>query len=125
MAMSRELSTIEMNIDQELLIATQSFWCSTTNTMVLPLGPIGPTILDITTILGTSPSDLPVDVAFFGYEFDLDLKTVFDKHAIEVLTKKDHKSLKDEVHKLHKNFFNYNTLINHFTGSEEKKLKSG
>ena len=32
---------------------------------------------------------------------------------------------KEEVHKLHKNFFNYNTLILHFAGREEASLRKG
>ena len=38
------LSTIEIAMDKELLMAALSFWCSATNTMILPLGPMGPTI---------------------------------------------------------------------------------
>lgn len=70
-------------------MAVLSFWCSTINIMVIPLGLIGPTVLDITTILGTSPFGVPVDTAISRYQFNLDLKTVFDERAIEVLAKKD------------------------------------
>ena len=52
-----------------------------------PLGPLGPTVLDITAILGTSPIGLSVDAAFAEYDFDLDLKTIFEERTIEVLTK--------------------------------------
>ncbi|KAM1161046.1 hypothetical protein TB2_000182 [Malus domestica] len=55
-----KLSTIEIAMDKALLMAALGFWCSTTNTMVLPLGLIGPIILDISAIIGvfrlTSPS---------------------------------------------------------------------
>ncbi|KAB2611079.1 hypothetical protein D8674_019111 [Pyrus ussuriensis x Pyrus communis] len=78
-----KLSTIEIAMNHELLTATLSFWCSATNIMVLPLGPIGPTVLDISAILGTSPSGLLVDVVFLGYQFDLDLKSLFDEHVRE------------------------------------------
>ncbi|KAM2335688.1 hypothetical protein ACFXTH_013072 [Malus domestica] len=50
------LSSMEVILDKELLLAALCFWCSATNTMVLPLGPIGPTILDLIAILGTSPT---------------------------------------------------------------------
>lgn len=106
-------------------MAALSFKCSATNTMIFPLDLIAPTILDITIILGTSPSSLPIHIALFRYEFNLDLKTVFDERAVEVLKKKDQRSLKEDVHKLHKNFFNYNILIIHFAGSEEEELKKG
>ncbi|KAB2603111.1 F-box protein [Pyrus ussuriensis x Pyrus communis] len=109
-----KLSTFEINMDRELLTAALSFWCSATNTMVLPFGPIGPTMLDITAILGTSHFGLLIDTNLSRYQFDLDLKAVFDDCAIKVLTKKDQKLPKEDVDKLHKNFFNYSTLINHF-----------
>ncbi|KAM2068870.1 hypothetical protein ACFX16_000450 [Malus domestica] len=89
-----KLSTIEISIDQELLIATLSFWCPTINTMVLHLNPIRPTVLDVKAILGTSPSSLSIDTAIFRYQFDLDLKKVFEEHAYEVLKKKDQEVLK-------------------------------
>ena len=50
--------TIEITMDKELLIAALSFWCSATNTMALPLGPLGPTVVDIFDILLVSPSTL-------------------------------------------------------------------
>ncbi|KAM1690305.1 hypothetical protein ACFX14_031909 [Malus domestica] len=53
------LSSMEVILDKELLLAALCFWCSATNTMVFPLGPIGPTILDLTAILGTSPTGIP------------------------------------------------------------------
>ncbi|KAM1027712.1 hypothetical protein FF1_040407 [Malus domestica] len=81
--------------------------------------------MDITTILGTSPTGLPVDKSFSGYQFDLDLKTIFEEHAIESLTKENQKLPKEDAYKLHKNFFNYNTLITHFTGSRGENLKKG
>lgn len=83
--------------------------------MVLPLKPMGSTILDVTTILGTSPSGLLIDTAFSRYQFDLDLKTVFEEYAYEVLKGKD-QEVPNEEYKLHKNFFNYSMLITHFTG---------
>ena len=117
-----KLSTIEIVMDQELLAAALSFWYSTTNIMVLPLGPNGFTVLDISAILGTSPSGLPVDTVIPGYQFDLDLKSLLDEHAFEAVKKKDQEATKEEVQKLHKNFFNYNTLIHHFADRGEKDL---
>ncbi|KAM1041703.1 hypothetical protein ACFX2C_030844 [Malus domestica] len=64
---SIELSTMEITMDKELLMAALSLWCSVTNAMILPFGPITLTILDISTILGTFPSSIPVDAALFGY----------------------------------------------------------
>ncbi|KAM1881628.1 hypothetical protein ACFX13_003215 [Malus domestica] len=72
-----------------------------TNTMVLPLGPIGPTILDLTAILGTSPTGIL---------------------TFETLSGEGQIPSNEEVHKLHKNFFNYNTLYLHFAGRGEKTL---
>ncbi|KAM2268638.1 hypothetical protein ACFX1S_046737 [Malus domestica] len=53
------LSSMDVVLDKELLLAALCFWCSATNIMVLPLGPIGPTILDVTAILGTWQLDSP------------------------------------------------------------------
>lgn len=61
-------------MDRELLMTALSFWCLATNTMVLPPGPIGSTVLDIMVILGTLPSGLPVYTTFSWYHFDLDFK---------------------------------------------------
>ena len=47
------LSTVEIAMDKELLMAALSLWCSATNIMVLPFGPADPTVLDVTAILGT------------------------------------------------------------------------
>ncbi|KAM1349001.1 hypothetical protein ACFX2F_003115 [Malus domestica] len=93
-----------------------------TNTMVLHLGPIGPTILDLTAILGTSPTGILIDVALSGYLSNLNLKVLFDKRAFETLSGEGQIPSKEEVHKLHKNFFNYNTLYLHFAGRGEKTL---
>ena len=119
------LSTVEITMDQELLMAALSFWCSATNTMVLPLGPIGPKILDISAIIGTSPSGLPIDVALLGCSSNLDLKALFDARVVETLSRDGQEPSKDEVQKLHKNFFNYSTLIVHFVGRVEASLRKG
>ncbi|KAM1654996.1 hypothetical protein PS1_007207 [Malus domestica] len=84
-----KLLTVEIVMDQELFTVALSFWCSATNTMVLPLGPIGSTVLYISAILGTSPSGLPVDTILPGYQFNLDLKSLFDDRVVEALKKKD------------------------------------
>ncbi|KAM2233746.1 hypothetical protein ACFXTI_012071 [Malus domestica] len=80
------LSSMEVILDKELLLAALCFWCSATNTMVLPLGPIGPTILDLTAILGISPTGIPIDAALSGYPSNLNLKALFDKRALETLS---------------------------------------
>ncbi|KAM1476572.1 hypothetical protein ACFX1X_038545 [Malus domestica] len=103
-------------MDKELLMAALGFGCSATNTMVLLLDPIGPTILDISAILKTFPSGLPIDISLSGCPSNLDLKMLFDEHAVESLMKKKQKPLKEETQKLHKNFFNYKTLIQYFAG---------
>lgn len=105
-----KLSTIEIIIDREFLMAALSFWCSATNTMILPLGPIGP--------IGTSLTSLLIDTILSGYQFNLDLKTIFEERAYDVLKKKDQEVLKEEVSKLHKNFFNYSMFITHFAGQD-------
>ncbi|KAM2145742.1 hypothetical protein ACFX1R_049264 [Malus domestica] len=97
-----KLLIIESSMDQELLMVAISFWCSATNTMVLHLGPIGATVLDVTASIGTSPNDIPISIALSGYQFDLDLKMVFEECVYEILKKKGDKVLKDEVSKLHK-----------------------
>ena len=111
-------------MDKDFLMATLSFRCSATNTMVLPLGPIGPNVLDISAILGTSPSGLPIDAALFGCSSNLDLKALFDARAVETLSRSGQDHSKDEVQKLHKNFFNYSTLIVHFAGREEERPRN-
>ncbi|KAM1136701.1 hypothetical protein TB1_034161 [Malus domestica] len=107
---------MEVILDKELLLAALCFWCSATNTMVLPFGPIGPTIFDITAILGTSPTGIPIDAALSGYPSNLDLKALFDKRALEMLSGEGQGPSKEEVHKLYKNFFNYSTLYLYFAG---------
>ncbi|KAM2928482.1 hypothetical protein COP2_035726 [Malus domestica] len=114
---------MELVVDKELLMATSSLWCSATNTMVLPLGLIGPTILDITPILGTSPFGIPVDATLFGYLSNIDLKALFNDWAIETLSGEGQEPSKEEVHKLYKNFLNYNTLYLHFAGRGEENLR--
>lgn len=106
-------------------MATLSFWCSATNTMIFPLGSLGSMVLDISAILGTSPTGLPIDIALSEYKFDLDLKTIFKDRSIKALMQGDQSSLKEDEQKLHKNFFNYNTLVTHFAGSEGGVLKMG
>ncbi|XP_050121352.1 uncharacterized protein LOC126599007 [Malus sylvestris] len=119
------LSSIEVILDKELLLAALCFWCSATNTMVLPLGPIGPTIIDLTAILGTSPTGILVDSALSGYPSNLNLRTLFDKRALETLCDDGQIPPKEEVHKFHKNFFNYNTLYLYFAGRGEEALREG
>ncbi|KAM2587746.1 hypothetical protein TB1_044895 [Malus domestica] len=80
------LSSMDVVLDKELLLATLCFWCSATNTMVLPLGPVGPTILDITAILGTSATGIPIDAALSRYPSNLNLKALFDRRAFETLS---------------------------------------
>ncbi|KAM1966170.1 hypothetical protein ACFX15_046424 [Malus domestica] len=101
---------MDLVVDKELLIAASSFWYSATNTVVLPLGPIGPTVIDITAILGISPFGILVDVTLFGYPSAIDLKTLFNDRAIETLSGKGQEPSNEEVQKLHKNFLNYDTL---------------
>ncbi|CAN6691619.1 unnamed protein product [Malus baccata var. baccata] len=113
-------SSMELVVDNELLMAASSLWCSATKTMVLPLGPIGPTILDITMILGTSPFGIPVDATISGYPSNIDLKALFNYWAIETLREEGQEPSKEEVHKLYKNFLNYNTLYLHFAGQGER-----
>ncbi|KAM2067482.1 hypothetical protein ACFX1T_043816 [Malus domestica] len=117
------LSSMEVILDKKLLLATLCFWCSATNTMVLPLGPICPTILDLTAILGTSPTGIPIDAALSRYSLNLNLKALFDKRALETLSGEGQIPSKEEVHKLHKNFFNYNTLYLHFDGRGKEALR--
>ncbi|KAM1262878.1 hypothetical protein ACFX2G_028564 [Malus domestica] len=73
-----KLSTMEITMDKELLMAALSLWCSATNIMVLSFGPITPTILDISVILGTSHSGILIDVAFIRCPSNLDLKECLD-----------------------------------------------
>ena len=119
------LSTMEIAIDKELLMAASTFWCSATNTMVLPLGPIGPTILDISAILGTPAAGIPVDAALFGCETNIDLRALFDARAVETLRRDGQDPSKDAIQKLHKNFFNYSTLIAHFAGRGDERPRKG
>ncbi|XP_068317177.1 uncharacterized protein [Pyrus communis] len=120
-----KLSTIELVMDKELLMAALSLWCSATNTMVLLFGPLGPTILDVSAILRTPLSGIPIDAALFGRPSNLDLKTLFNDRAVETLSRDGQEPSKEEVQKLHKNFFNYNTFIHHFAGRGEASLRKG
>ncbi|KAM1281679.1 hypothetical protein ACFX2H_022128 [Malus domestica] len=73
-----KFTIMEITMDKELLMAALSFWCSATNTMVLPFGPITSTILNISAILWTPPSDIPIDTNLIGCLSNLDLKALFD-----------------------------------------------
>ncbi|KAM2637674.1 hypothetical protein EV1_022139 [Malus domestica] len=119
------LSSMDVVLDKELFLAALCFWCSATNAMVLPLGPIGPTILDVTAILGTLATGIPIDAALSGYPSNLDLKTLFDRRAFETLSREGQIPSKEDIQKLHKNFFNYNTLYLYFAGRGEKALREG
>ncbi|KAM2044231.1 hypothetical protein ACFX1T_008582 [Malus domestica] len=92
-----KLSTMEIAMDKKLLMVALSFWCLATNTMILPFGPITPTILDISAILGTSPSGIPVDVTIFGCRSNLDLKALFDEQVLETLSQEGQEPSKEEV----------------------------
>lgn len=92
-----KLSTFEITMDRELLMIALSFWCSAISTMIFHLGHIGPPVLDITAILGTSPSGFPIDTALSRYKFDLHLKVVFDERAVEVFSKKNQRPSKEDV----------------------------
>ncbi|KAM1739122.1 hypothetical protein ACFX11_014869 [Malus domestica] len=84
-------------MDKELLMAALGFWCSATNTMVLLLSPIGPTILNVSAILRTFPSGLPIDVSLLECPSNLDLKILFNERIVESLRKKNQEPLKEEV----------------------------
>ncbi|KAM1203910.1 hypothetical protein ACFX2J_019668 [Malus domestica] len=77
---------MEIAMDKELLMAALSLWCSATNTMVFPFNPITPTILNISAIIRTSPSGIPIDATFIECPSNLDLKALFDNQAIEILS---------------------------------------
>ncbi|KAM2215588.1 hypothetical protein ACFX1X_022700 [Malus domestica] len=117
--------TMEIAMDKELIMATLSLWCSATNILVLPFGPMTPTILDISAIIGTSPFGIPVDATLIGCPSNLDLKVFFDDRAVETLSQEGQEPSKVNVPKLHKNFLNYNTLILHFAGRGEASLRKG
>ncbi|KAM2246471.1 hypothetical protein ACFXTI_007286 [Malus domestica] len=67
-------------------MAALSLWCSATNTMVIPFGPMTHTILDISAIIGTPLSGIPVDTTLVGCLSNLDLKALFDDRAVETLS---------------------------------------
>ncbi|KAM1480327.1 hypothetical protein ACFX2I_027488 [Malus domestica] len=94
---SIRLSTMEIAMYKEFLMAALSFWCSATNTMILPFGPITPTNLDISTILGTSPLGIPVDSILFRCLSNLNLKALFDGRAVETLSQEGQEPSKEEV----------------------------
>ena len=119
------LSTVEIAMDKELLMAALSFWCSATNTMVLPFGPAGPTVLDISAILGTPPSGASVDATLAAHSGRLDMKVLFEMRAADSLKAEDKEASKEEVHKRFKNFFNYNTLCFHFAGHGQDAIRKG
>ncbi|KAM0959840.1 hypothetical protein ACFX1X_025267 [Malus domestica] len=106
-------------------MAVSSLWCSATNTIVIPISLIGPIILDITAILGTSPFGIPVDANLFRYPSTINLKALFNDRAIETLIKEGQEPLKEEVQNFYKNFLNYNTFYLHFAGREEENLRQG
>ncbi|KAM2560625.1 hypothetical protein COP2_012651 [Malus domestica] len=88
---------MDITMDKELLMAALSLWCSTTNTMVLPFGPITSTILDISAILRTSHSGIPINTTLIGCPSNLDLKVLFDERAIKTLSQEGQEPSKEEV----------------------------
>ena len=68
---------------------------------------MSPTILDITTLLGTisSDRDRSIDVVLSALKFDLDLKSIFDEMTEELLKEKDDRRnwSKEDVAKLSRN----------------------
>ena len=56
---------------------------------------------------------------------NLDLKALFDTWVVETLSRSGQEPSKEEVQKLHKNFFNYSTLIIHFASRGEERPCSG
>lgn len=72
-------------MDRKLLLTAVNFWCPTTNSLILPLGPMSPTVLDITALLGRSLARFPIDVELHSYQNNIELKTIFDERAAEVL----------------------------------------
>ncbi|KAM2058273.1 hypothetical protein ACFX16_030863 [Malus domestica] len=98
-----KFSTIEITMDKELLMAAFSLWCSATNTLVFPFGHMTLTIIDISAIIGTSPSGIPIDATLIGCSSNLDLKTLFDDRAVETLSQ--------EVKSLQKSMFRNCTRI--------------
>ncbi|KAM2644985.1 hypothetical protein EV1_018578 [Malus domestica] len=117
--------TMEITMDKELLMVALSLWCSATNTMVHPFDPITLTIIDISAIIGTSLSGIPVDATLIGCPSNLDLKVLFDDRVVETLSQEGQEPFKVDVQKLDKNFLNYNTLILHFAGRGEASLRKG
>ncbi|KAM1352886.1 hypothetical protein ACFX13_033319 [Malus domestica] len=71
-----KLLTIKITMDKELLMEALGFWCSTTNTMVLPLGLIGPTVLDISAILRTSLLGFSINISLSGCLSNLNIDTL-------------------------------------------------
>ncbi|KAM1345837.1 hypothetical protein ACFX2H_034969 [Malus domestica] len=92
-----KLSTMEITMDKKLLMVALSLWCSATNTMVLPFGPMTHTLIDISAIIWNPPSGVPVDATLIGYPSNLDLKALFDDRAVETLSQEGQEPSKDDV----------------------------
>ncbi|KAM2689790.1 hypothetical protein EV1_043048 [Malus domestica] len=84
-------------MDKKLLMAALSFWCLAANTMVLSFGPMTLTILNISVILRTPPSGIPIDATLVGCPSNLDLKTLFDQWVIEALSQEGQEPSKEKV----------------------------
>ena len=52
-------------------------------------------------------------------------RALFETRAVETLSRDGQEPSKEEVQKLHKNCFNYSTLIVHFTGRGDASLRKG
>ncbi|KAM1057554.1 hypothetical protein ACFX2A_031482 [Malus domestica] len=81
-----KFSTMEITMDKELLMAALSLWCSAANTMIFPFGHMTPTIIDISAIIGTSPSGISINTTLIRCPSNLDLKALFDDRAVETLS---------------------------------------
>ena len=76
-----------IKVEKPLLAAALCFWSSATNTMVLPVGAMSPTVLDLATIIGLSPSGMEISAAainnnnIYPSEFRRSLGKATKKHS--------------------------------------------
>lgn len=91
----------------------------------MPLGLISSTILYIIAIIGISPPHLSVDATLPSFQYNLELKKVFEERAAKFLKSKDDKKVwsKEDIAKLTKICLNYNTLISNFVGKDDEPIQ--
>ena len=80
-----------------------------------------PKVLDITAFLGTPLTDSSIDVSMLSQTRETNVKTLFDKKALEILQTKDKNRnwQQKHIYRLLKYFLSYKTLLDNIVGKDD------